>query len=108
MPRAKPRSPKKRISSGRKPWSRTMPDTALVVVALAALTLFTFWPVTSCKFVNYDDYDYVTDNPHVQQGLTPRSVAWAFTTGHAYNWHPLTWLSLMLEYDMYKLDPAGY
>jgi len=81
---------------------------ALVVLALVALTLLVFWPVMECGFVNVDDPDYVTENPQVQLGLTRESVAWAFTTREAANWHPLTWLSLMLDYDCYGLEPAGY
>jgi protein O-mannosyl-transferase len=74
---------------------------------LAAMTLLVFWPVTRCDFINYDDPDYFTANPHVLSGLTSGGVHWAFTTGHASNWHPLTWLSLMLDVEWSGKNPAG-
>jgi tetratricopeptide (TPR) repeat protein len=74
---------------------------------LVAATLVVFWPVTRCDFVNYDDPDYFTSNSHVLSGLTSANVAWAFTTGHASNWHPLTWLSLMLDAELSGKNPAG-
>jgi tetratricopeptide (TPR) repeat protein len=80
---------------------------AFVCLLLALITLAVFWPVKNCDFVNYDDPDYVTSNPHVQQGLTPASVIWAFGTGRASNWHPLAWLSHMLDVDLFGLDASG-
>src|SRR5271170_6061518 len=65
-------------------------------VALIALNLIVHASVRHHGFVNYDDDDYVTANAVVQHGLTWDGVSWAFTTGHAANWHPLTWLSHML------------
>ena len=59
-------------------------------------------------FATIDDGDYVLNNPNVQAGLTPAGVYWAFTTFHATNWHPLTWLSLQLDHDLYGLEPAGF
>jgi protein O-mannosyl-transferase len=59
-------------------------------------------------FVNYDDQDYVTQNTHVQAGLTAKTLAWAFTTTEADNWHPLTWLSHALDCQLYGLDPFGH
>ncbi|HZT81044.1 MAG TPA: tetratricopeptide repeat protein [Gemmataceae bacterium] len=76
----------------------------LICLALAAGTAGAFAPVLRCGFVNYDDPLYVTDNRPVQQGLSAANVAWAFRTTHATNWHPLTWLSLMLDR---HLDAAG-
>lgn len=75
---------------------------------LTAVTLAVYWQVLGFDFVNYDDYLYVTQNPHVQQGLTTRSIAWAFTTTHASNWHPLTWLSLMLDRQLFGSGPMGF
>src|SRR6516165_7623100 len=49
------------------------------------------------EFFNYDDDEYITQNPHVQAGLTADSIAWAFTAFHSGNCHPLTWLSLQLD-----------
>jgi tetratricopeptide (TPR) repeat protein len=74
---------------------------------LALLTLLVYLPATSNQFVNYDDADYVTDNPFVNQGLSWLGVKWAFTSAHSANWHPLTWLSHMLDCDLFHLNPAG-
>jgi protein O-mannosyl-transferase len=74
---------------------------------LAAVTLAVWWPVVHCDFLNYDDPDYFTNNPHVLTGLKWGNVVWAFTTGHASNWHPLTWLSLMLDAELFGKGPAG-
>ncbi len=83
------------------------------VVFLIALLLFfgtlaLYYPALHNGFVNYDDPDYVTSNFHVQQGLTLRSVAWAFTSTAEANWHPLTWLSHMLDVRLFGLRPAGH
>jgi len=68
-----------------------------VHVALLLLTLGVYARVTTFGFVRLDDPGYVAENPHVLGGLTPAGVAWAFTTTQRSNWHPLTWLSLMLD-----------
>ena len=79
----------------------------LLCVLLAAATLAVYWPVIHCDFLNYDDPEYFTSNPHVLTGLTPGNVVWAFTTGHASNWHPVTWLSLMLDAQLSGKGPVG-
>lgn len=75
---------------------------------VAVLTAALFSRVLTCDFVDYDDGDYVTANEQVQQGLNGHGVRWAFTTGHASNWHPLTWLSHMLDVELFGLRPAGH
>jgi tetratricopeptide (TPR) repeat protein len=77
-------------------------------LALTALTLLAFTPVCRNGFVNFDDDRYVTDNPHVQAGLTRAGVVWAWTGRHAGLWVPLTRLSLQLDAQLYGLDPAGF
>jgi tetratricopeptide (TPR) repeat protein len=64
-------------------------------------TLLVFWQVRNFDFVGYDDNDYVYENPHVLNGLTEDGVIWAFTTNCSANWHPLTWLSLMLDCQLF-------
>jgi tetratricopeptide (TPR) repeat protein len=76
-----------------------------VVALLAAITVV-YWPAFSSEFINFDDPDYVTQNAHVLHGLTCDSFAWAFRTGHAANWHPLTWLSHMLDAQLFGLRPG--
>jgi tetratricopeptide (TPR) repeat protein len=79
----------------------------LICLSLAAITLLVYWPVTGFDFTNYDDTDYVIYNAPVQEGLTLHSIGWAFTSGHASNWHPLTWLSHMLDCQIYGADKPG-
>src|ERR1035437_7627651 len=80
----------------------------LVLLLLAAATLLAYWPVFHCRFLNFDDPDYVTENWVVQRGLTLHGLAWAFTTSHAANWHPLIWLSHMLDCQLFGLGPAAH
>jgi len=80
----------------------------LVYLALALTTLLAYWQVRDHDFIDFDDDLYVTENASVQAGLTAQAVKWAFTTTQAYNWHPLTWLSHMLDCHLYGLDPAGH
>jgi tetratricopeptide (TPR) repeat protein len=82
-----------------------------VRVALLALLLVTFAayaPVLRHGFVEWDDPFYVTENPHVRAGLTAGSIAWAFTSTQLANWHPLTWLSHMLDVRLFGLAPWGH
>jgi Tfp pilus assembly protein PilF len=81
---------------------------ALGCAALAAATLAVFWGARQCQFVNYDDPAYITSNQEIQHGLTAESVRWAFQSGAASNWHPLTWLSHLADVDLYGMNPAGH
>ena len=87
------------------PRSWTVPA---VCIALAALTWFVFGPTLGHEFINYDDPQYVLKNRHVTSGLTTAGIAWAFTHVHAGNWHPLTWLSHMVDCELYGLNPRGH
>jgi len=60
------------------------------------------------QFLNYDDDDYVTNNPHVSSGLSSQNIAWAFTSVEAANWHPITWLSHMTDVQLYGMNPRGH
>jgi len=80
----------------------------LVCLALAIGTLACYQNVVKNGFVNLDDPYYVTQNIWVQRGLSRGSVYWAFTTTAVANWHPLTWLSLELDYELFGLNPAGF
>jgi tetratricopeptide (TPR) repeat protein len=81
---------------------------ALICLALALVTTALYWPISHHDFVNFDDDDYITNNSHVQAGLTWAGVIWAFQSGAAANWHPLTWLSHMLDCQLYGLNPGGH
>jgi len=80
----------------------------IICLFLAASSLLVFYQSTQHDFVNYDDELYVTENPNVNVGVTLEGIAWAFTTGHGANWHPLTWLSHMLDSELYGLNPMGH
>jgi len=81
----------------------------LAALALTALVMVVFWPVGGHDFiVVYDDNVYVTANPHVQAGLSWEGVRWAFTTSHVSNWHPLTWLSHMLDVELFGMDAGSH
>jgi len=75
---------------------------------LVLITIAVFWQVSTFDFVRYDDDKYVTENRHVQAGLTRGGIAWAFISVYANNWHPLTWLSHMLDYQLFGANPAGH
>jgi len=77
-----------------------------VYSALILSTLLVFWQVRNFDFVRYDDSDYVYENPHVLNGITGDSIIWAFTTNHTGYWHPLTWLSYMLDCQLFGKNPG--
>lgn len=81
-----------------------------LTISAASLVLFTavaYLPALHGGFV-FDDGTYIVNNPNVSSGLTPESVRWAFTTFYAGNWHPLTWLSHMLDAQLFGLRPLGH
>jgi tetratricopeptide (TPR) repeat protein len=80
----------------------------ITALLIGLITAVVFWPATFNQFVNFDDPDYVVNNSQVQQGLALEGVKWAFTTGHASNWHPLTWLSHMLDCQLFGMKPWGH
>jgi tetratricopeptide (TPR) repeat protein len=71
-------------------------------------TIAAYWPLKDCAFTNFDDPEYVTKNPHVFRGLNVQSITWAFTQIHSSNWHPLTWISHMLDCQIFGTKPAGH
>ena len=83
------------------------PTNLWIYLLLAAAVFAAYAPVMNFDFVTYDDPDYVTANPQVQAGLSWAGVAWAFRSGFAGNWFPLTWLSHMLDVSLFGLD-AGW
>lgn len=80
----------------------------LIAVLLAAATLAVYCPVVGHDFVVYDDPVYVFENPHVRDGLTWDGLCWAFTTDHAANWHPATWISHMIDCQLFGLRPGWH
>jgi len=80
----------------------------LIFPFLILATLVVFWQVGSHDFINLDDSLYVTLNAQVQQGLSTNSIVWAFTSTDTAMWIPLSWLSFMLDFELYALQPGGY
>lgn len=80
----------------------------LISAGLALMTFVAFWPALRNDFIWFDDGPYVTRNPHVMDGLTWGNILWAFTSGYASNWHPVTWLSHMLDAQFFGNNPAGH
>ena len=79
----------------------------LIGLGLALITFIAFEPVRYGEFLGFDDDKYVSANTHVQAGLTRDSVGWALRTSYFNNWHPLTWLSHMLDVELFGGDAAG-
>jgi len=88
------------IQSNRRNW--------LACLLLAFATFAIYWPVRHYNFVEYDDDDYVFNNPTVRAGLSWANFVWAFDDQHACNWHPLTWLSHMADCQIFGLNPGAF
>src|SRR5579884_2884415 len=91
------------------PTSRQDRQRLVLAVAVAVLTLLAYCPSYGLPFISYYDPLYGPQNRHVRAGLTADGVRWAFTTFTAANWHPLTWLSLQLDAQLYgPQNPSGF
>ena len=80
----------------------------LLALLLAAVTVAAYWPTFSSGFLNYDDNGYVTQNVHLQPGITLANISWAFRATIMANWHPLTWISHMADVQFFGMHPAGH
>ena len=78
----------------------------LIAFALAAITLCLYWPVHTHEFIELDDPGYVAENPQVRAGLSLHGLIWAFTQSHSANWHPVTWLSHMVDCQVFGDRPG--
>lgn len=85
------------------PWQRYT-----IVGLLLAVTAVVYWQMRNHEFLLYDDDRYITTNAYVLKGITLESIGWALTSGYASNWHPLTWLSHMVDVERFGLSPAGH
>ena len=79
-----------------------------IVFLIVLLTTIGFWEIQNFDFINLDDDVYVTANHYVRTGLNKSNIIWAFTTTHVGFWIPMTWLSFMLDSQLYGLNPQGY
>jgi Flp pilus assembly protein TadD len=96
------------IGSGKIPAFFYKYKNALVCLLLLAAVLTAYHGSTDNGFVVFDDDPFIVHNRQLTNGLSWENVEWAFTTGFFGIWHPLTWLSLMLDYELYGLEPGGY
>ncbi len=80
----------------------------LLGLLLAVVTLGLYWPAVGHDFVAYDDDQYIYDNPWVTGGISWAALKWALTSTFAANWHPLTWISHLIDYSIYGPLPAGH
>jgi tetratricopeptide (TPR) repeat protein len=79
-----------------------------IILALIVVTLAIYGQVIRHQFINLDDANYITENSMVTRGLSLTSIAWAFTTFYASNWHPLTWISHMIDCQLFGLNAGGH
>src|SRR5277367_4497160 len=77
---------------------------AAMCVSLSVVTLFVYFQTFAYDFVNYDDNGYVYQNPYLKAGLSAKGLSWAFTTFYMANWHPLTWVTYLLDYKLFGLN----
>lgn len=90
-------------------WTDAAPrSVTLVCITLFVGTLLLFGRAASFEFVNIDDVDYVVDNVAIQRGIDGQSLWWAFTSVHSSNWHPLTWISHMVDWQLFGAWPGGH
>lgn len=80
----------------------------LIVTFLTVASLAAFGRIVDNDFINFDDNIYITVNNHIKTGINPESIRWAFQSFTSKNWHPLTWLSLMLDHSIFGMNPRGY
>src|SRR5512139_1612417 len=85
-----------------------MSRSLIICLVLVVITAGVYLQAGDHEFINYDDPLYVTNNPQVKAGLTGKNILWAFSTTRASNWHPLTWLSHMLDVQLFGLNPRGH
>ncbi len=100
--------PKPRTPPARRPFLAGKTLNIILCVALALATITFYSPVRGHAFLVFDDHDYITANSRIHGGLAWNTIKWAFTSTEAANWHPLTWLSHALDYQLFALNPAGH
>ena len=102
-----PRRPASGASLSGRPKLFSLPSLC-IMLALAALTAAVYAPLRHSEFVAFDDPAYVSENPHIAGGVTWQGVSWAFSSGYAANWHPLTWLSHMIDVEFFGLNAGPH
>ncbi len=77
-------------------------------VALVITSIYVYSDVSKFLYVNYDDNEYVSENYNIQKGINIESLTWCFTAVHSNNWHPVTWISHMIDFSVFGINPAGH
>ena len=103
-----PQKSKTRAKRDRSEPARGQQAVFWICAALVAGVCVVYAQVRGYEFINLDDRSYVLENPHVLRGLTSDGLRWAFSAFHRANWHPLTWMSHMLDGELFGADPAGH
>jgi protein O-mannosyl-transferase len=80
----------------------------VIMLFLTMLIFAVYWQVMNFSFVDYDDNIYIFNNHFITQGFSYGNIIWAFTSTYVGHWHPLTWLSLILDYKLFGLNAGGY
>ena len=80
----------------------------LILLGLAVVTFGIYAQVIGHRFTNFDEFGYITENSMVNRGVTLGGLAWAFTTLHAGNWHPLTWIAHMIDSQLFGMKAGGH
>ena len=80
----------------------------LIIVILIVANFVAFGRIVANDFINFDDDKYITENNYIKSGINTESIKWAFTSSHAANWHPLTWLSHMLDWQLFGANASGH
>jgi len=80
----------------------------LAAALLALITVLPYWQIRHHDFIGFDDAVYITENDWVRKGVTRQGIFWALTTSHGANWHPLTWLSHMVDTQMFGMSPGAH
>ena len=80
----------------------------LIVIFLIVTSFLSFGRIAGNDFINFDDKGYITENNHIKSGINPESIKWAFTSVVVKNWHPLTWFSLMLDWNIFGANAFGH
>jgi len=93
------------MKHNQKPKKFTLKSNLLIIFIIIVLIGFIYWQVSSFEFINFDDQMYVTDNQYVTRGLTTENLKWAFSLSTYENyWHPLTWLSHMIDCELFGMN----
>ena len=82
--------------------------TYLIIIFLIVASFIAYGRILGNGFINYDDIQYITENNHIKSGINPESIKWALSTIDVYYWHPLTWLSHMLDWSLFKEHAGGH